>query len=193
MFEGYNEHFTKLIPNSPDILDVFPIVFCHNDAQENNILMELFNNKHMLIIDYEYGGWNPLAMDMANYLNETMLDNSYPDKNGIAWYLDNCMTHEELKCMCSRYLSLYFERYLQSDVKAKFSKSDEFLSQYLEQYLKQVYNCALLNNLFWGVWAISLLKPDNCTEPAIFNYDFAMSRVEMFYKVKEIMSELGYN
>ena len=33
-----------------------------------------------------------MAMDLANYLNETMLDNAYPGKNGIAWYLENCMT-----------------------------------------------------------------------------------------------------
>jgi len=35
------------------------------------------------MIDYEYAGWNPMAMDVANYVNETMLDNSYPGLNGI--------------------------------------------------------------------------------------------------------------
>jgi hypothetical protein len=32
-----------------------------------------------------------MAMDLANYINETMLDNAYPMDNGITWYLDNCM------------------------------------------------------------------------------------------------------
>jgi thiamine kinase-like enzyme len=45
-----------------------------------------------MIIDYEYAGWNPMAMDLANYLNETMLENSYPFLNGIKWYINNCMT-----------------------------------------------------------------------------------------------------
>jgi len=54
--------------------------------------MERSNNANLLLIDYEYGGWNPMAMDLAMYTCETMLDNGYPEKNGISWYLDNCMT-----------------------------------------------------------------------------------------------------
>jgi len=53
--------------------------------------MNFKDNRKLMIIDYEYSGWNPMAMDLANYVNETMLDNSYPFENGIAWYLDNCM------------------------------------------------------------------------------------------------------
>ena len=40
--------------------------------------MNYEDNRKLMIIDYEYAGWNPMAMDLANYLNETMLDNSYP-------------------------------------------------------------------------------------------------------------------
>lgn len=89
-----------------------PIVLCHNDAQENNILIKHEDNRQLLIIDYEYGGWNPMAMDLANYINETMLDNSYPSKNGIAWYLENCMTHQEVQTMAEAYLTRYFDKHL---------------------------------------------------------------------------------
>lgn len=61
--------------------------------------MNLEDNRKFLIIDYEYAGWNPMAMDLANYLNESMLDNAYPLKNGIAYYTDNCMTKQEVKDM----------------------------------------------------------------------------------------------
>jgi thiamine kinase-like enzyme len=40
--------------------------------------MNFEDNSKLMIIDYEYSGWNPMAMDLANYFNETMLDNSYP-------------------------------------------------------------------------------------------------------------------
>ena len=63
------------------------------------MLINLKDNREIMFIDYEYGGWNPMAMDLANYINETMLDNSYPEKNGVAWYLSNCMTFEEAKKM----------------------------------------------------------------------------------------------
>ena len=46
------------------------IVFSHNDVQENNILLNLENNELITLIDFEYGGWNPIAYDLANYLNE---------------------------------------------------------------------------------------------------------------------------
>jgi len=29
------------------------------------------------MIDFEYGEWNPMAYDLANYLNEIMVDNAH--------------------------------------------------------------------------------------------------------------------
>ena len=125
-----------------------------------------------------------MAMDLAKYINETMLDNGYPGKNGIAWYLNNCMTKSEVKDMSETYLTRYFEKYI--DVKFKIiygEDSDKFVSQTIDLFMSQVWNCCILNNLFWGVWALSLLKPEDCTEAGIFNYDFAKSRVEMNEKI----------
>lgn len=96
LFENYKEHFTSLIPKSSE---VFPIVLSHNDVQENNLLIQHSDNSKLLLIDYEYAGWNPMAMDLANWINETMLDNSYPEKNGIAWYTQNIMDSEEVRTM----------------------------------------------------------------------------------------------
>jgi thiamine kinase-like enzyme len=98
--------------------------------------MEKLNNENMLLIDYEYGGWNPMAMDLANYINETMLDNGYPGKNGIAWYLNNCMTKSEVKDMSETYLTRYFEKYI--DVKFKIiygEDSDKFVSQTIDLFM----------------------------------------------------------
>ena len=48
-----------------------------------------------MLVDYGTGGWNPMAMDLANYLNESMLDNAYPFANGIAVYTDNVLSEFE--------------------------------------------------------------------------------------------------
>lgn len=96
MFEGYQDHFKSLIPEQNEL---FPIVLCHNDVLENNILMKVNNNKDIMLIDYEYSGWNPMAMDLANWINETMLDNSFPEKNGIELYLNNSMEKDEVREM----------------------------------------------------------------------------------------------
>jgi thiamine kinase-like enzyme len=81
LFKGYEEYFGSLIPKDSEV------VLAHNDAQENNILTSLEDNTQMILIDFEYTQWNPRAMDIANYFNETMLDNAYPLGNGIKDYL----------------------------------------------------------------------------------------------------------
>ena len=53
--------------------------------------MNFADNRNLMLIDYEYAGWNPMAMDLANYIGETILENAYPLDNGINWYLDNIM------------------------------------------------------------------------------------------------------
>jgi thiamine kinase-like enzyme len=55
----------------------------------------LENAEEIILIDYEYTGWAPRAMDLANYFNETMLDNAYPMKNGIGLYLNNFIKDHE--------------------------------------------------------------------------------------------------
>ena len=47
------------------------------------------DNRDLLLIDLEYAGWNPMAMDLAVYINEVMIDNSHPGNNGVKEYLDN--------------------------------------------------------------------------------------------------------
>ena len=72
------------------------IVFSHNDVQENNILVFNENNELITLIDFEYGGWNPIAYDLANYLNEMCTDNAHPTAPGIKLYLSNFPTQEEV-------------------------------------------------------------------------------------------------
>ena len=90
------------------------------------------DNERLLIIDYEYGGWNPMAMDLANYLNETMLDNSYPCENGITVYLSNSMTDPELRSMCLTYLSRYFSTHMTASVKSRYASFDEFVQKEMD-------------------------------------------------------------
>ena len=121
LFDGYKEHFNKLLPIPSEDSPNHPIVLCHNDAQENNILMGLSNNRKLMLIDYEYAGWNPMAMDLANYVNETMLDNSHPADDGIAWYLENCMLDGEIREMAAKYLQVYFDNYASDEVRKTYS------------------------------------------------------------------------
>jgi len=75
------------------------------------------------MIDYEYAGWNPMTMDIANYVNETALDNSYPGQNGIWLYTDNFMSESEIEYLAKRYMKYYFEKYAHSKVKERYQNN----------------------------------------------------------------------
>ena len=77
LFEGCQAFYRSLVPRDSEI------VLAHNDAQENNILASLADATDVIFIDFEYTGWNPRGMDIANYFSETMLDNAHPLKKGI--------------------------------------------------------------------------------------------------------------
>lgn len=79
--------------------------------------MSVMNNRDLIIIDNEYAGWNPMAMDVAVFINETMNDNSYPGKNGVEWYTDNIMSEYELEHFIKAYLTHYFDKYMDKDVR----------------------------------------------------------------------------
>ena len=69
------------------------IVLSHNDIHENNILSSLEDATEIILIDYEYGMWNPQYYDIATYLNEYTLDNAYPKGKGVRYYLENWPTN----------------------------------------------------------------------------------------------------
>lgn len=93
-----------MIPKS----DKFPIVLGHNDCQELNFIL---SNERILLIDYEYSDWSPMAWDLANYFIETMLDNSQPESKGDYIRFDNMMTRKELNNMATRYLQKFYQKF----------------------------------------------------------------------------------
>lgn len=80
----------------------------HNDAQELNILTSIENSENFTLIDFEYGGWNPMSYDLGNYLCECAIDNSYSKGFGIKLYLSNLPSKEERLNFLTIYLKHYF-------------------------------------------------------------------------------------
>ena len=44
----------------------------------------------------------------------------------------------------------------------------------------------LLNNYFWGIWSLRMLKEEKLGDPNVFNFDFAQARIDMFNHVKAL-------
>lgn len=53
-----------------------------------------------------------MAYDLANYLNECILDNAHPSGIGICMYPENTPSDEERTAMLRRYLNRYYHEVL---------------------------------------------------------------------------------
>jgi hypothetical protein len=70
---------------------------------------------------------------------------------------------------------------------------DSFIEDKFDEFYRQILNCLLLNNFFWGVWALALLSEHEYCKPGIFNYDFAHARCLFYQKFKQTIDDLDTN
>jgi thiamine kinase-like enzyme len=66
------------------------------------------DNEVLTMIDFEYGGWNPAAFDIANYFNEMTFDNAAAD--GIRFYPNNFPTGEQRTEIIKLYMEEWHRR-----------------------------------------------------------------------------------
>eukprot|EP01138_Halocafeteria_seosinensis_P011232 gb/GECG01011474.1/.p1 GENE.gb/GECG01011474.1/~~gb/GECG01011474.1/.p1 ORF type:complete len:393 (+),score=53.55 gb/GECG01011474.1/:1-1179(+) len=124
--------------------DAFSVAFCHNDLLSGNVL-HMPRKEEVMIIDYEYGGFNYVGFDIANHFCEYAgfdfdLDKWYPSKQ-------------------SQYR--FFEHYLDSrkSVHWNSAKEDQTSKEaYLDQLYIVVNKFALASHFFWGLWALVQAK-----------------------------------
>lgn len=138
------------------------MVFCHNDTQQGNILVEkntCYNQEpNIKFIDYEYSGPNFLAFDLSNFLTECMHD----------YNVDSTQSY---RCLKSRYPSqkkilTFLSSYL---CHKKDDKSEKTIRV---EELKILYNQVIkwrgVTQLFWALWAIlqsgELINPSTCND-----------------------------
>ncbi|CCF56871.1 hypothetical protein KAFR_0B05750 [Kazachstania africana CBS 2517] len=108
-------------------------VFCHNDTQQGNIMINP-KRKDVVFIDFEYGGANALSFDISNFFTECMhnynLIESYDCKSEFYPTKDQIM--------------LFLKKYLHEDVK--------------EKNIHKLYNSVIrwraTAQLFWSIWAV---------------------------------------
>ena len=137
----------------------------HNDAQENNILIAKANNRKLLVIDYEYAGWEGMASDLANHLNELMFDN-----DSLIDYVENDASEEEVRAFLTRYLKHYYERVLTKQ--GRVASWDEYIAEALPKFEQEVRQYRLLRLFGWIVWAFKMLKHDDVCSDTVFNYQY---------------------
>ncbi|RXN01712.1 Choline kinase alpha [Acipenser ruthenus] len=70
------ENLMTLLESTPS-----PVVFCHNDCQEGNVLLlqgrENLDKQKLMFIDFEYSSYNYRGFDIGNHFCEWMYDYTY--------------------------------------------------------------------------------------------------------------------
>ncbi|RKP38826.1 kinase-like domain-containing protein, partial [Dimargaris cristalligena] len=125
-----------------------PIVFGHNDLQYGNILRLSDGSDELVVIDFEYAGYNYRGYDIANHFCEWAADyhSSAPHALDYTAY----PTEEEQ----TRFLNAYIDEQIKLDPK---KCPPEFLNdraQALTSLLLEVACFRTASHLLWGLWGL---------------------------------------
>ncbi|CAN7999097.1 unnamed protein product [Ixodes hexagonus] len=163
-----------------------PIVFCHNDLQEGNILfMEGPGPKedNMVFIDYEYCAYNYRGFDIGNHFCEWMYDYSYPE-------------HPYFKVLQNDYPHIEHQRefvghYLRSYKLCLMQKPDDGSPKAIntvDHVLKEAHMFTLASHLMWTLWSIFNAH----TSKIKFGYwEYGHARLESYLKLKQQLLAAG--
>lgn len=155
-----------------------PVVFCHNDVQEGNILIlddDKSSDGRLMLIDFEYSSYNYRGFDFGNHFCEWMYDYTY---NQWPFYK---ATPEDYP---SREQQLHFIRsYLAEQGQLSDSQAEQ--RQMEEDMLIEANRYALASHFLWGLWSIIQAKISKIE----FGYmDYAQVRFDAYVKQKKLFS-----
>lgn len=151
----YTKHITAKYPIDKDAKkdDVNRLVFCHNDTQYGNLLrleppkgspllQPQHEHRQLVVIDYEFSGPNPRALDISNHFCEWMYDYGHPTLS-YHIFLDWFPSLEEQR------------RFITSYVEQGISMFDEQrMEAQVEELLKQAADYRVVVSAFWALWGI---------------------------------------
>ncbi|CAB9519837.1 Choline kinase alpha [Seminavis robusta] len=141
-----------------------PVAFCHNDVLGANVLYNATTGV-LRLVDFEYGGVNYKAFDIANHFNEFAGGST---ENGVTNY--DWFPNKEDQCA---FLKVYLESSSQQQ-----QPSDEEIQKWYDQ----VQAFILVNHLYWGTWAVNQAATEGCAD---FDYLlFGHNRLSRYFHCK---------
>uniref|UniRef100_A0A8C3KE18 Ethanolamine kinase n=1 Tax=Calidris pygmaea TaxID=425635 RepID=A0A8C3KE18_9CHAR len=154
-----------------------PVVFCHNDVQEGNILLlagqEASSSDKLMLIDFEYSSYNYRGFDIGNHFCEWAYNYTHDSWPFFKASLENYPSRQQ---------QLHFIRhYLSEDSGRGGDTTHQEQARIEEEMLTEVNRFALASHFFWGLWSILQAKISTIQ----FGYlDYAQSRFEAYFQHK---------
>ncbi|XP_064214571.1 choline/ethanolamine kinase isoform X2 [Tribolium castaneum] len=148
-----------------------PVVFCHNDMQEGNILIrqdgpENNNNEdpQIVVIDFEYCSYNYRSFDIANHFVEWVYDYTEAEYPFYKEQLENYPSKKQRL--------LFIKAYLEA----------RGLKENPKKILREVEVFTLASHFFWGIWGII----NAGTSQIPFGYwEYAAARLRNYFQQKK--------
>ncbi|XP_052017234.1 choline/ethanolamine kinase isoform X2 [Apodemus sylvaticus] len=159
----------KLLDATPS-----PVVFCHNDIQEGNILLlsEPDSDDNLMLVDFEYSSYNYRGFDIGNHFCEWVYDYTYEEWPFYKARPTDYPTREQ---------QLRFIRHYLAEVQKGETLSEEEQKKQEEDLLIEISRYALASHFFWGLW--SILQASMSTIE--FGYlEYAQSRFQFYFQQK---------
>jgi thiamine kinase-like enzyme len=158
------------------------VVFCHNDLLAANILYN-DSTETIELIDFEYGGINYRAFDIANHFNEyaggpptdaipkyQLLPNDQQQRFFVRTYLETAVATTSVTSTAA----------LPSQDAA--TKVEPISEAQVDAMLREVQIFGLANHLYWGLWAINQASTEGC---AVYDYlTYAVCRIRQYWSTK---------
>ena len=129
------------------------------------------------LIDFEYGGANYIAFDIANHFNCYAGGQS----TGVPDYT-LLPSPERQMAFFTAYVGASRLAKGEDDVTVKSSEEEE-----ITNLLKEVQGFVLVNHLYWGLWAVNQASAEGTKE---FDYiTYATNRFKQYFEVKKEFSD----
>jgi len=152
-----------------------PIVFCHNDLQEGNILLPLEQTagaKDLVFIDFEYSSYNYRAFDFANHFCEWSIDYTCEQAPYFTVSPEYFPTEQEQTNFIQAYLIESGQPADEEAVKKVVLETAAFIP---------------VSHFFWGVWALLQVE----LSPVKFGFaEYGRMRLGHYFRLKPSLLNL---
>jgi choline kinase len=142
----------------------YDVVFCHNDAQENNMLL---TNYGLRLIDFEYANFNYQMADIGNFFNEFTMD--YIES---VWTPTNYPSLQARRMFATVYLSEYHDEPVMDDER-------------IDSFLQAVEIGSQLSHILWGMWSLVRAQQHADTFGSFDFVGYAKFRFDQYMEKRE--------
>ncbi|XP_031420518.1 choline/ethanolamine kinase isoform X2 [Clupea harengus] len=149
-----------------------PVVFCHNDVQEDG--RQVNATDKLMLIDFEYSSYNYRGFDFGNHFCEWMYDYTYDQWPFYKSSVDHYPTKEQ---------QLHFIRHYLTESGGYGDREDHL--QVEEELMLEANRFALASHFFWGLWSIIQARISTIE----FGYmDYALCRFDAYFRQKKLVA-----